>query len=109
MRGHSLRPPEGRKKRRWGKRLRRLAAVVILVPLLAGVYAYMNFRDVVVWFANRGHPELVVSVRRAALHWHRMDFSDVVLKLRDNKEEVVRIDSAVINFSWRGLREHKIG
>jgi len=38
-----------------------------------------------------------------------MEFSDVVLRLRDNKEEVVRIDSAVIKFSWRGLRQHKIG
>ncbi|PYJ12202.1 MAG: hypothetical protein DMF06_00325 [Verrucomicrobia bacterium] len=109
MRRHSLRPPEGRKKRRWGKRLRNLAAALVLIPLIAGLYAYLNFRDVVVWFANRGHPELVVSVRHAALHWHRMEFSDVVLKLRHNKEEVVRIDSAVINFSWRGLREHKIG
>jgi hypothetical protein len=97
------------KKRRWGKRLRIIAAAVLLVPLLAGLYAYLNFRDVVVWFANRGHPQLVLGVRHAALHWHRMEFSDVVLKLRDNKEEVARIDSAVIKFSWRGLREHKIG
>jgi hypothetical protein len=97
------------KKSRWGKRLRRVAAAVLLIPLLAGVYAYMNFRDVVVWFANRGHPQLVLGVRKATLHWHHMEFSDLVLKLRDNKEEVVRIDSAVIKFSWRGLREHKIG
>jgi hypothetical protein len=109
MRRHSPRPPEGRKKGRWGKRLRRLAAAVILIPLLAGLYAYMNFREVVVWFANRGHPQLVLDVGRATLHWHRMHFSDVVLKLRDNKEEVVRIDSAAIKFSWRDLREHKIG
>ena len=81
---------------------------LVLIPLVAGLYVYSNFRDVVVWFANRGHPQLVVSVRHATLHWHRAELSDVVLKLRDNKEDVVRIDSAVINFSWRGLREHKI-
>jgi hypothetical protein len=109
MRHQSPRPQEGRKKGRWGRRLRIFAAVVLLVPLLAGVYAYMNFRDVAVWFANRGHPQLVVGVRHATLHWHRMEFSGVVLKLSDNKEEVVRIDSAVIKFTWRGLREHKIG
>lgn len=109
MRRHSPPPNEGRKKGRWGKRLRRIAAVLLLVPLLAGLYAYLNFRDVVVWFANRGHPQLVLGVRHATLHWHRMEFSDVVLKLSDNKEDVVRIDSAVIRFTWRGLREHKIG
>jgi hypothetical protein len=97
------------KKKRWRRRLRNFVAVLLLVPLLAGLYAYFNFRDVVVWFANRGHPQLVLGVRHATLHWHRMEFSDVVLKLRDNKEEVVRIDSATIKFSWRGLREHKIG
>jgi hypothetical protein len=109
MRRHSPRSHEGRKRGRWGKRLRRIAAAVILIPLLAGFYAYINFRDVVVWFANRGHPQLVLGVRNATLHWHRMEFSDLVLTLRDNKEEVVRIDSAVIKFTWRGLREHKIG
>jgi hypothetical protein len=97
------------KKGRWRKRLSIVAAVLLLAPVVAGVYAYANFRDVVVWFANRGHPELVIGVRRATLHWHRVELSDVVLKLRDNSEEVVRIDSAEIQFSWRGLRENKIG
>lgn len=97
------------KKRRWRRRLLVFAAVLLFVPLLAGLYAYINFRDVVVWFANRGHPQLVLDVRRASLHWHRVHFSDVVLKVRGNNEEVVHIDSAVIEFTWRGLREHKLG
>lgn len=98
-----------KKKGRWRKRLLVFVAVLLLAPVVAGFYAYANFRDVVIWFANRGHPELVVGVRRAALHWHRVELSDVVLKVRGKNEEVVRIDSAVIEFSWRGLREHQIG
>lgn len=97
------------KKKRWRKLLRVFAAVFLFTLLLAGLYAYINFRDVVVWFANRGHPQLVLDVRRASLHWHRVHFSDVVLKVRGNNEEVVHIDSAVIEFTWRGLREHKLG
>jgi hypothetical protein len=97
------------KKKRGRKRLRRLAAVLLFVPLLAGLYAYINFRDVVVWYANRGQPQLVFDVRRASLHWHRVHFSDVVLKVRGNGEEVVHVDSAVIDFTWRGLRQHKFG
>jgi hypothetical protein len=109
MRRRSPRPHEGRKKGRWRRRLLIVAAVLLLAPLLAGFYAYIHFRDVVVWFANRGHPGLVLDVRRAALQWHRVKLSNVVLRLRENNEEVARIDSAVIEFSWRGLREHKIG
>jgi hypothetical protein len=97
------------KRGRWRRRLLIVAAVLLLAPLLAGFYAYIHFRDVVVWFANRGHPGLVLDVRRAALHWHRVKLSNVVLRLRENSEEVAQIESAVIEFSWRGLREHKIG
>ena len=96
-------------KRRWLKRLLVVAAVLVLVTLGAGFYAYINLRDVVVWFANRGDPRLVLDLRRAALHWHRLELSDVVLRLRESNEEVVRIDSAAIGFSWRDLREHRIG
>ncbi len=96
------------KKKRWRKRLLIFAAVLLLAPVLAGFYAYANFREVLVWYANRGHPELALSVRRATLHWHRAELSGVVLKVRGSNEEVVRIDSAVIKFSWRGLREHQI-
>lgn len=97
------------KKRRWRKRLLVFAAVLLLAPVVGGLYAYANFRDVVIWFANRGHPELVLDVRRASLHWHRVHFSDVVLKLHGTGEKVVHIDSAVVEFTWRGLREHKLG
>lgn len=97
------------KKKRWRRRLRNFVAVLLLVPLLAGLYAYLNFRDVVVWFANRGHPQLVLDVRRASLHWHRVHFYDVALKVRGTGEKVVHIDSAVVEFTWRGLRDHKLG
>jgi hypothetical protein len=97
------------KKGRWRRRLRIFTTVLFFTALLAGLYAYINFRDVVVWFANRGHPQLVLDVRRASLHWHRVRFSDVVLKVRGNNEEVVHIDSAVVEFTWRGLREHQLG
>ena len=96
-------------KRRWLKRFLVVAAALVFVTLGAGFYAYINLRDVVVWFANRGHPRLALDLRRAVLHGHRVEFSDVVLRLRENNEEAVRIDSAVIEFSWRGLREHRIG
>ena len=96
-------------KRRWLKRFLVVTAVLVLVTLGAGFYAYINLRDVVVWFANRGHPWLVLDVRRAVLHWNRVEFSDVVLKLRENNEEAVRMDSATVKFSWRDLRGHSIG
>src|ERR1044071_3072213 len=96
-------------KRRWLKRLFLVATVLILVALGTGFYLYINLRDVVVWFANRGHPRLVLDLHGAAMHWNRMELSDLVLKLRENNEEVVRIDSAALEFSWRDLRNHSIG
>ncbi len=96
-------------KKRWLKTLLIGAAVMILATLAAGICAYLNLRDVVVWFANRGHPRLVLGLRRAELHSGRVEFFDLVLKLRENNEEAVHIDSAVIAYSWRDLRERCIG
>lgn len=92
-------------KRRWRKRLLIVAGIL----LVAGIFAYLNLRGVVVWFANRGDPLLVLELRHASLYWDRLELSGVVFKLRGTSEEVVRADSAVTEFSWRGLREHRLG
>src|SRR5437762_3260591 len=95
--------------KRWLRRLRFVATFLLIATLVGGFYAYFKLRDIVVWYANRGDSQLVLDLHRASLHWHRLRLSDVVLRLRENNEEVVRIDSATIKFSWRDLREHRIG
>ena len=90
-------------KRGWLKRLLRLLTVMLFLAFGIGLFAYFNLRDVVVWYANRGNPRLELDVRRTSLRWNGIELSDVVLKLRENNEEVVRIPSARIGFSWSDL------
>ena len=52
----SMLPPV---RRRWWKRLRILGTIL----LLAGLLAYLNIRGIVVWFANRGNPPLILDLR----------------------------------------------
>jgi hypothetical protein len=96
-------------KRGWLKRLLRLLTVMLFLAFGIGLFAYFNLRDVVVWYANRGNPRLELDVRRTSLRWNGIELSDVVLKLRENNEEVVRIPSARIGFSWSDLGQHRIG
>src|SRR6476660_1431689 len=96
-------------KKRWLKRLLVLTALLLFVILGTAFYVYINLREIVVWYANRQYPELVLELRGAALRWSHIEFSDVVLKLRENNEEVVRIPSAKIGFSLIDLGEHRIG
>lgn len=92
-------------KRRWRKRLLILAVIL----LVAVAYLYFNLPGIIVRLANRGDPLLLLDLRHATLHWHRLELSGVVFKLRGTDEEVVRSDKATIEFSWHGLREHRLG
>src|SRR5436189_3924659 len=96
-------------KKRWLKWLLYAAVLLVFLALGVGLYAYLNIRDIVVWYANRENPRLVLDLRAASLRWNRIELSDIVLKLRDNNQEVVRIDSADISFSWDRLSVHRIG
>src|SRR5262245_53525022 len=96
-------------KRGWLKRLLRLVAVLAFIALGVALYAYLNLRDVVVWYANRGNPQLELDVRHASLRWNGIELGDVILKLRATNGEVVRIPSARIRFSWSDLGQHRIG
>lgn len=96
-------------KRRWLRRLLVFAAIVLFVTVGVAFYVYLNLRDIVVWYANRENPQLVLQLRSATLHWNRIELSDVTLKLRENNEEVVRIPSAKIGVSWSDIGQHRIG
>ncbi|MGB8352555.1 MAG: hypothetical protein WCD79_01575, partial [Chthoniobacteraceae bacterium] len=61
--------PQPRPPRRWFRWLRVLVFFsVVLAALTAAVliYLYYNLTDIVVWFANRVHPELVAELKHAA-------------------------------------------
>ena len=92
-------------RRRWWKRLRIFGTIL----LLAGLLVYLNVRGIIVWFANRGNPPLMLDLRSASLHLDRLELSGVVIKMRGTKEEVIRADSASVEFSWQSLREHRLG
>ena len=96
-------------KRRWLRRIFFLTALLLLLVLVAGVYVYSNLREIAVWYANRQYPALALDLRRAALGWNHIEFSDVVLRLRDTNEDVVRIPSVRVKFSWGGLGQHRLG
>jgi len=105
--------PQPRLPRRWLRWLRRLTFLaVVLSSLIAAVlvYLYYNLTDVVVWFANRVHPELVAELKHAAFTGARkIEIKGLSLKLRDNKEQVLGIEKAEIGFTWHDLRNHRIG
>lgn len=96
-------------KMRWLKRFLVFTSLLLVVMLCAAFYLYWNIREIVVWYANRQYPELMLDLRRASLHWNHIQITDAVLKLRENSEEVVRIPSAKIGFGLSDLGEHRIG
>lgn len=103
----NVRPPN-----RWLRRLRIFCiALVCVAMLLAGTafYFYRNLTGMVVWFANRTHPGLAFEVKHAAFVTRsRIELRGLSLKLRSNREQVLGIEKATVDFSWRGLWAHRI-
>ncbi|MGB8354227.1 MAG: hypothetical protein WCD79_10095, partial [Chthoniobacteraceae bacterium] len=74
------------------------------------IYLYYNLTDIVVWFANRVHPELVAELKHAAfVSLHSIEVKNLTLKLRNPGEQVLGIEKADIDFHWRDLWKHRIG
>ena len=105
--------PKPRPPRRWLHWLRRLTFLAVVVAALIAavlIYLYYNLTDVVVWFANRVHPELVAELKHAAfVSLHRIEAKNLTLKLRNHSEQVLGIEMAGIDFHWRDLWKHRIG
>src|SRR5580698_2401116 len=108
----SSKPPP-RPTRRWLRWLRLLAFFAVVVTTLTAavlIYLYYNLTDVVVWFANRVHPELVAELKHAAFaSAHSIEVKNLTLKLRNPGEQVLGIEKADIDFHWRDLWKHRIG
>ncbi|MEI8340045.1 MAG: hypothetical protein WCH43_00725, partial [Verrucomicrobiota bacterium] len=98
-----------KRKRRWAVCLCRTILAFVLILLGFAFLAYRNLRDVVVWFANRSHSQLSLSLEKVEFtSLERLVFSGIVVKQRGTPEEVVRIDSANVDFKWSELRAHRI-
>ncbi len=101
-----------RKPRRWLRLLRWAAAAFMLLVIafaLLGFYLYHNLTGVVVWFANRSHPGLVLELKHAEFTGaHRIEFQNIALKPQSGNDPVLVIEKAVIDFKWADLRNHRI-
>lgn len=94
---------------RWLRRLLLTLLVLAVASGLALYFLYVNLTEVVVWFANRAHPRLAVEAQHARfVTKRRIEITHVSLKLKREREEVLGIETAVIDFTWRGLLARRI-
>ena len=102
-----------RKPRAWLRWMRWFGAAfaLLLISLtLLGFYLYHNLTGVVVWFANRSHPRLLLELQHAGFTGsHRIELQNVALKPDGGHDPVLLIEKAVIDFNWSDLRNHRIG
>lgn len=98
-----------RRSRRW---LRWAGLSLLLLTGAAGFAFYFlcaNLSDAAVWFANRAHTPLALELKHAQfVTKRRIEIRNLSLKLRGKRGEVLGIEKAVVDFSWRGLWENRI-
>ena len=101
-----------RKPRKWLRWLRLLAATLALLLaclIILSFYLYHNLTDVVVWFANRSQPGMALELQRAEFtSGSRIEFQNLTLKTGRQSDPALRIEKAVIDFTWNDLRNHRI-
>jgi hypothetical protein len=101
-----------RRTRRWIRWLRRAGFSLLFVFLLTAAlifYVYKNLANIVVWYAARTYPQMVVELKSASfVSKQRIEIHNLSLKLRDGRGQILGVEKAVIDFSLRGLRAHRI-
>lgn len=101
-----------RRARRWICWLRRFAIAVVLLAVLVSAALFLLWRNlagVAVWYANRTIPQLAVDMKDVGFTaGRRIEISHLSFKLRNGRGQVLDIEKATMDVSWRGLRAHKI-
>jgi hypothetical protein len=92
--------------------LRRCAIGLAVVLLLVGLgtwWAHRHLTRLIVGSFNRTYPELEMTAKAAALTGTgELNMKNVRIRARRDGSEVLSVPSAMVRFSWAGIRAHYI-